>query len=414
MNRRYDQAFTIVELLVVIVVIGILAAITVVSYGGITSRANVASIQSQLSSNSKPLKMYSVEYGSYPTALDVNNCPTAPTADTKYCIKNIQGGTLSYTGNASGYNLTISKGNVGYKTTESDKYVDAGTLVCPVGFIVVPGSATYGTSDFCVMKYEAKADDNSDGVGDTNQTTGVNTWPADTHPISATRKLVSTAAGYPVANISQTTAITAASSANFVYGCSSGCHIITEAEWMTIAQNVLSVPSNWSGGAVGTGYIYGGHNDSSPLTAIVADTSDANGYANTGNASGNQRRTLTLTNGEVIWDLAGDVWEWTTGQMTGGQPTGMAGWGWYQWAAVSGGAFAVNPYSSGTGISGSGSWTDVNGIGQIYGLTSDASLHGFRRSGRWDTGGNNVGVLTIALNSAPSDTSSGIGLRVSR
>jgi prepilin-type N-terminal cleavage/methylation domain-containing protein len=40
-----DQGFTIVELLVVIVVIGILAAITIVSYAGITARANSASSQ---------------------------------------------------------------------------------------------------------------------------------------------------------------------------------------------------------------------------------------------------------------------------------------------------------------------------------------------------------------------------------
>lgn len=39
-TRRKDSGFTIVELLVVIVVIGILAAITIVSYTGITARAN--------------------------------------------------------------------------------------------------------------------------------------------------------------------------------------------------------------------------------------------------------------------------------------------------------------------------------------------------------------------------------------
>jgi hypothetical protein len=263
------------------------------------------------------------------------------------------------------------------------------------------------------MKYEAKADDNSDGVGDANQTTAVNTWPANTHPISATRKLVSTAAGYPVANISQTTAITAASSANFVYGCTSGCHLMTEAEWMTIAQNVLSVPSNWSSGTVGTGYIYSGHNDNSPATAIVADSSDANGYANTGNTSGNQRRTLMLTNGEVIWDLAANAWEWTSGQITGGQPTGMASWAYYQWTAVSGGTFAVNPYPSGMGISGAGSWDSTNGIGHIYGLSSDVSLRGLLRSGGWtDSAG--TGVLTLRSDFAPSSTSISLGFRVSR
>jgi len=51
-------AFTIVELLVVIVVIGILATITVVSYSGITNRAVIANVQSDLSNASKKLKIY--------------------------------------------------------------------------------------------------------------------------------------------------------------------------------------------------------------------------------------------------------------------------------------------------------------------------------------------------------------------
>ena len=47
-NNHNSFGFTIVELLVVIVVIGILVAITIVSYTGLSSKATVASLHLML------------------------------------------------------------------------------------------------------------------------------------------------------------------------------------------------------------------------------------------------------------------------------------------------------------------------------------------------------------------------------
>lgn len=415
-NTQFS-AFTIVELLVVIVVIGILAAITIISYSGISNKAIVANLQGNLDANSRLLKLYNVEYGYYPSYLDSNYCPSAPTADSRYCLKTISGVDLTYSGGGQAFVLTDKHASSGlfYQVTESSTPSQVASLTCPTGFIVVPGSATYGTSDFCVMKYEAKADDNGDGIGDTNQNSGYNSWPANTYPISASRKIVSSAAGYPISNISQDTAISVSSTSGYVYGCSTGCHLITDAEWMTIAQNIASVVSNWSGGSVGSGYIYSGHNDAGPTLSLVADSNDSNGYLGTGQSSpSNQRRTLTLSNGEVIWDFAGDVWEWTTGQNPGGgQPAGMSSWAYYQWNAISGGTFAVSPYPSSTGISGASSWTSSNGIGKLWGNSSDVTLHGLIRGGSWDS---NVGagIFGMTLDNVPTNTYRSLGFRVAR
>ena len=57
-RRRYNSAgFTIVELLIVIVIIGILAAITIVAYNGIQNRAYDTSVQSDLANTSKKLEL---------------------------------------------------------------------------------------------------------------------------------------------------------------------------------------------------------------------------------------------------------------------------------------------------------------------------------------------------------------------
>lgn len=58
--------FTIVELLIVVVVIAILAAITIVAYNGIQNRANDTAVQSDISNMSKKLQLYYTENGVYP------------------------------------------------------------------------------------------------------------------------------------------------------------------------------------------------------------------------------------------------------------------------------------------------------------------------------------------------------------
>jgi prepilin-type N-terminal cleavage/methylation domain-containing protein len=63
-SRR--QGFTVVEILIVIVVIAILAAITVVAYNGIQQRARVTIAQSEMRSVGQSAQIFRVEYNRSP------------------------------------------------------------------------------------------------------------------------------------------------------------------------------------------------------------------------------------------------------------------------------------------------------------------------------------------------------------
>lgn len=322
-----QTGFTIVELLIVIVVIAILAAITIVAYTGIQERAQQSAKTSTLSQWKTQSELYKVEHN----------------------------------------------------------------IECPENYAFVYGNATLGTTDFCVMKYEAK---NVGGVA------------------------TSQAAGTPWVNVSEATAATAATA--------TGGHLITEAEWMTIAADMLTVPYNWSGGSIGSGFHYTGNVNFTPDSGLAASSDDTDTmYGMTGSMGTtpdtNNSRVLYLKSGDAVWDMAGNVWEWTSQTQTTTQigMSGVSGFAWYEWTTP---GFSMGNLPAGSrpsalaglpGLSAVGSWGYAQGIGEIRTNYADGATHPFLRGGH-SSAANNSGILDLVLSATPGYTRAYIGFRVAR
>ena len=123
------------------------------------------------------------------------------------------------------------------------------------------------------------------------------------------------------------------------------------------------------------------------------------GYS-AGAANKSQLRTGVLSNGSVIWDIAGNVWEWNDWQC--GTSVWNTNAGWLEWNNA--GLTDYEKYAAGP----SGSLTSTNGAGQYYGCTANANAA--LRGGDWSSTPR-AGPFALYLADAPSDVYTNIGFR---
>lgn len=140
-SKLSKKGFTIVELLVVIVVIGILAAITVVSYTGVTTKANTATNQSNANSVVKSLQAHYADNNTWPvfgassaatiTAINTNNVATLPTSIVLGNATATAGSTIGYVNKGTTVGVCVSYWDYNKSGGAGPVYITTGTATCP-------------------------------------------------------------------------------------------------------------------------------------------------------------------------------------------------------------------------------------------------------------------------------------------
>ncbi|MFB6200237.1 MAG: SUMF1/EgtB/PvdO family nonheme iron enzyme [Candidatus Nanohaloarchaea archaeon] len=319
-------------------------------------------------------------------------------------VDSLSNGTANTLEIGSGGNVEIPNGNLDVSSpSNSDHTVDVGgsmgvegnldmngnniqnvdslTGSCPSGYIWVPGSSKHGTQPgFCVMKFEAK----DDGSGNPVSTATDSLW-LNINWFQAKKQCRQLGDDY---------------------------HLITEAEWMTIVDNAMRQQGNWADGTIGSKVSNGGGLYRGNVGQSDSVSYDASSDRDTRAVSNRPRKAyFKLSNGNRVYDISGNVWEWTQGYMTTNGVPEPGNNGWTEYTAITNfrsmeDEKPMNP-----------AWNSTNGIGKIYldqspfGVSkTDGNIHAVQRGGDWDNGAR-AGALSVTLYNAPSDSYSNFGFR---
>ena len=160
-KQRQSVGFTIVELLIVIVIIAILAAITIVAYNGIQDRAHTSAAASSSTQAAKKIKVWQVDNElTTPSCSQFYTLVTSSSsgAPTGTCAFDFKDTNYQYTGYSAGaFCITTTVVNKSYKVSDSTAPTAGGCAghgqsgVAAVTNLAVDPSAVTNATNFSMM-----------------------------------------------------------------------------------------------------------------------------------------------------------------------------------------------------------------------------------------------------------------------
>ena len=291
----------------------------------------------------------------------------------------------------------------------------------PGSWIEVPGSSYFGTDDFCVMQFEAKAYNLAEEEVEARSSNSISGFIPYSSPDAT-----------PWANINFTNSRMACNSLNtnpLFDEFGGNFTMITNRQWMTIARDAEQQSVNWANNVTGSTVSEGGGlfrgnvnlNDAISCnhgSALDGNTPGTNCIVSGGD--GRNKRTLILSNEAVIWDLAGNVWQWVDLMEDGSPMTNVnACPGPNEFTTCSSSDLWNDGFSKNNSLALGlpleremgplGDFDSTNGVGRIFSSTSTGGRV-LRRGGAWGND-DGAGAFAALLINGPGITSAVIGFR---